>query len=244
MSSSEKGFTLIELLVVIAILAVLAVVVILTLNPAGLLQESRDANRLSDLGTINTALGLYVADGGTTLGSSSILYISIPDPSATSSLGDQCQGLTLPSITSTGYTYQCSQASTVKKTDGTGWIPVNFSNVSFGTPFSQIPTDPINQTSSNLYYAYSTNGSQYEITALPESSKQKQALGSKPMIPDYPNVIANGSNLTISPLYSPNGLVGYWPMEEGVGSSTSDQSGNGNTGTWNGTPTGGSYYAG
>jgi hypothetical protein len=58
--------------------------------------------------------------------------------------------------------------------------------------------------------------------------------------------MANGSNLTISPLYSTTGLVGYWPFEEGTGSSTADQSGSGNGGSWYGTPAGtnGTYYTG
>ena len=58
----RSGFTLIELLVVIAILAVLAVVVVLTLNPFALLQESRDANRLSDMATLNSAINISLAD--------------------------------------------------------------------------------------------------------------------------------------------------------------------------------------
>jgi hypothetical protein len=38
--------------------------------------------------------------------------------------------------------------------------------------------------------------------------------------------------------------VGYWPLNEGVGSTTIDASGNGNNGTWTGTPPSpnGTYY--
>jgi prepilin-type N-terminal cleavage/methylation domain-containing protein len=97
MSKRRPGFTLIELLVVIAILAVLAVVVILTLNPAGLLQESRDSNRLSDMATLNTSLSL-ADNSGESLGSANTVYVSVPDPVATSTAGDQCQGLGLPTL--------------------------------------------------------------------------------------------------------------------------------------------------
>ena len=55
----QKGFTLIELLIVIAIIAILAVVVVLTLNPAELLRQARDSNRISDFATIKSALALY-----------------------------------------------------------------------------------------------------------------------------------------------------------------------------------------
>lgn len=53
-----------------------------------------------------------------------------------------------------------------------------------------------------------------------------------------------GSSFTVSPLFNPSGLVGYWPMDEGSGSSTIDASGNGNTGTWNGSAggTNNTYY--
>lgn len=54
--------------------------------------------------------------------------------------------------------------------------------------------------------------------------------------------MAQGSNLTISPLWSPTGLVGYWPMDEGTGTTALDTSGSGNIGTWNGSTTNGSYY--
>src|SRR4030042_7056793 len=72
------GFTLIELVLVIGILAILAVVVVVVLNPAEWLRQSRDSNRLSDLQTINSALGYYLADGGTTFGTSTLVYVSIP----------------------------------------------------------------------------------------------------------------------------------------------------------------------
>lgn len=41
-----------------------------------------------------------------------------------------------------------------------------------------------------------------------------------------------------------SGLVGWWKFDEGYGSSTIDSSGNNNSGTWTGTPTGtiGTYY--
>src|SRR6202035_4968923 len=112
----RNAFTLIELLVVIAIIAILSVVVILVLNPGQLLQQSRDANRLSDLSITNTALGVFAAQGGISLGSSSVVYISVPDPSASSSAGDQCQGLNLPAAPS-GTTYFCGASSTYRNTN-------------------------------------------------------------------------------------------------------------------------------
>jgi len=58
----KKGFTLIELLVVIAIVAVLATAVVVILNPAQLVRQGRDANRISDLAAIHSALALYLSE--------------------------------------------------------------------------------------------------------------------------------------------------------------------------------------
>ena len=58
----KSAFTLIELLIVIAIVAILAVVVVLTLNPAQMLAQGRDSNRISDMSTLNTAVNLYTTD--------------------------------------------------------------------------------------------------------------------------------------------------------------------------------------
>lgn len=231
---SHEAFTLIELLVVIAIIAILAVVVVLTLNPGQLFLQARDSNRLSDLATIQSALGYYITDtavnGGGSLGAASTTYISIPDPTATSTAGDQCQGLGLPALAS-GFTYHCAASSTFRSVDGTGWIPVNFKNLSQGSVLGQLPVDVVNQTSTGLFYTYQTNGSQFEVTAIPESQKQKTALGQNPMIPLYPDVMAQGNNLSISALWNQSGLVGYWPMDEGTGTTALDMSGNGNGGT-------------
>ena len=225
----NKGFTLIELLVVIAIVAILMVTVVVTINPGQLLAQARDSNRLSDVNTIDTAINLSRVDS-IALGSSSITYISIPDMTATSTAGDQCQGLNLPPLPSP-YTYHCSASSTYRKVDGTGWIPINFTQMSSGAPFSQIPIDPINQTSSYLFYTYTTDGSTYEVTGILESQKYKTQFEVNPQNTLFPGVLEKGNNLALSELYNSNGLVGYWPLNEGTGTIAIDQSGNGNNGT-------------
>jgi len=63
----QTGFTLVELLVVVAIIAVLAGVVIVAINPAALLQKSRDATRLQDLENVHKAMSLALADAEITL---------------------------------------------------------------------------------------------------------------------------------------------------------------------------------
>ena len=59
----SKGFTLVELLVVITILAALAAAVVVVLNPMELLAQGRDAQRMSDLDTVQDALLILLAQG-------------------------------------------------------------------------------------------------------------------------------------------------------------------------------------
>jgi len=196
----------------------------MTLNPSELLKQARDSNRLSDLSTLNTALAAYSADvTGGFMGTSSVVYVSIPDTTST------CSNLGLPTLPS-GWSYNCVTSTSTKLSNGRGWIPVNFGNISFGSPLSSLPVDPTNTTSSGLYYTYASGGS-YILTAIPESVKQKAALASNPNISNYPGVIAMGNNLSLSPLYSNTGLVGYWNFDEGSGTVAKDGSGNGNNGT-------------
>ncbi len=225
----SSAFTLIELLLVIAIIAILSVVVVLSLNPAELLRRSRDSNRVSDLDTLTHAISLYQTDQGTSgtsgfMGTSSIIYVSLPDASST------CGSWNLPT-SPTGYTYQCSSPPTYRSITGTGWLPLNFQTITTGNPLGQLPIDPTNASSTGLYYTYTTNGSQFEITSLFESNQYKAQYAQNPSIPNYPEVNARGSSLTINPLWSTNGLVGYWNLDEGTGTTALDLSGNGNGGT-------------
>jgi len=239
-----QGFTLIELLVVIAIVAILAVVVVLTLNPVQLLAQSRDANRLSDLATINSAVNLYLTDqsgaSGFSLGNASSVYLSLPDTSSS------CANLGLPTTSPSGINYACVVSTSSRNTNSTGWLPVNFSLISAGSPLGSLPIDPTNQSSTGLYYTYYGNGTNFEATALFESGKNKTQYGQKPIAQGFPEVNTVGNSITINPLFNPSGLVGYWPMDEGTGSTAYDWSGFGNSATWLGTATGtfGNYGVG
>ena len=90
---SKKSFTLIELLIVIAILALLMSIIIITINPAELLKQARDSKRVSGLKSLNNALNIFQATKPTTsIGTANIVYISVPDSSAT------CANLGLPTL--------------------------------------------------------------------------------------------------------------------------------------------------
>ncbi len=171
----KKGFTLIELIIVIGIIALLATTVILVINPAKIFQEARDSQRIADFGQLNTAMGLYFAtvsvydlDGaGVCLGDWWGSITAIPAAS---------QPFANPALT------EASQALSVtpRATNGSGWIPVNFSLITSGSPLSALPMDPRNNSTGllsavngGLFYAYACDGvnNAYEFNTRMESSR-------------------------------------------------------------------------
>ncbi len=228
----RKGFTLIELLVVIAIIAILSVVVIFALNPVVLLEQGRDSSRMSDMAVLNNNINFASevgSGGGISLGSPDTVYISIPDPVATSTAGDQCQGLGLGTLPS-GWAYHCAASSTYHNVNGTGWVPINFTILPGGSPSGALPVDPVNQTSTFLYYTYVMNSSyQYQLYAhfeSPSYQAQESTEGTPGIDPETYKI---GTNVDIAPFAG--GMAGYWPFTEGNGATTGDLSGYGNTGT-------------
>jgi len=134
--------------------------------------------------------------------------------------------------------------------NGTGWIPVNLSLISSGSPLGNLPVDPTNNSSSKLYYTYTTNGTQYEATAAMESAKYSVG-GSNDVISNDGGTLASvyekGSKFGLEPMdYGDSSLMGLWTFDEGTNTVAYDYSGNNNTGTWSGTQAGtnGYYSAG
>ena len=227
------------MLVVLALVAILSVVVILTLNPAELIKQARDSNRLSDLSTINTSLNLFSSDViNGFMGTSTVVYVSIPSTIST------CSDLGLPTLP-TGYTYNCVTTQNLRNTDGSGWIPVNFQRISSNSPISQLPIDPTNTTTTRLYYTYTPGGS-WELNATVEASKNKLGGSGDLASKDggsSPSQYEIGNNLNLSPIETGDtSLVGYWNFEEGPNATSSDKSGYGNHGTWYGTSTESEHY--
>jgi len=153
---SKKGFTLIELLVVIAILAVLAVAVTLILNPAELVKQGRDATRLSDLAMVHSAIALYLADQ--------------LDPSF--SAVQRCTASGNPGGGS------CSTVTTSTVVTGNGWVNINFTSISSGSPLSRLPIDPVNSTDHFYGFQSDADKTTYELITAMESTRYANGGGS------------------------------------------------------------------
>ncbi len=221
----EESFTLIELLVVIGILAILTAAVIIILNPAEYLKQTRDVTRMNDLGSINQALNVLETQGVTNFGLANTVYVSIPDSTST------CANLGLPTLPS-NYSYHCVSTSTLQSVNGTGWIPVDFTQ-SPTLSFSNLPIDPINSTSTGDYYTYTTGGS-WDLTASFESYKYKLGGSGDKASTDggsYPDLYEVGSNKTLLPIdYGDSSLIWYFPLTEGSGTIVYNHSSIGGTG--------------
>lgn len=183
----EGGFTLLELLIVIAIIAILSIALVFMLNPAETLKKARDAQRISDLKSVKTALGIMLTststpslDGtfgtatpvvcltkgdGTSAGAlgAKIAYSAYPAPTSGVTATPGADAVSTGTFAAAGYA-AASQA-VAGKVDGTGWIPVNLKALTSGSPISSFPVDPVNTASaiasaSDLVYRYTCqNGS-------------------------------------------------------------------------------------
>ena len=120
------------------------------------------------------------------------IYVSLPDINST------CSNYSLP-VPPSGWSYRCSSTSTLTKTNGTGWIPVDFTKIP-GNTLSSLPIDPNNLSVSGQYYTFVTDGKKWELTSILESDKNKgvDKIGGKDG-GQYANILEIGSNLTLTP---------------------------------------------
>lgn len=152
-----KGFTLIELLIVIAILAILTTTVVLVLNPAQILAEARDSQRMTDLDSVRSAISLFLATATST----------------TLTAGPFAQGATATCWSLSG---TCG-ARDIYTVAGAGWVAVDLTKSSGGSPLAALPRDPSNNTTYHYAYAGNDTYKTFELNANLESTKYSPLEG-------------------------------------------------------------------
>ena len=151
----KKGFTLIELLIVIGILAILAVAAVLVLNPAEILRQARDSQRISDLSSVKSAIALYFS----TVTSTPTIAAAGPFSTGMTDCAWGTGGCTVRNITTV---------------DGNGWVPIDLRKTSGGSPLGSLPIDPSNSTTvSSTQYGFKgdTTALTFKLTTFLESVK-------------------------------------------------------------------------
>ncbi len=145
----KKGFTLVELLIVIGILAILTAAVVVILNPAELLKQARDAKRFSDLDSVKSAIALYLATvSDPVLGQTAYCMVGEVFDN-----GKNCTARTSTAI------------------NGVGWVGVNISEASGGSPLASLPFDPVNNATYRYAYDGDNTAATFELNCKLESTK-------------------------------------------------------------------------
>ncbi len=156
-------------------------------NSPELLAQGRDANRISDLATLKSAISLYSVDMPTpdfACTNKKTIYASAP--------------ITPPP----GWTAGAHMGS--RAVNGTGWIPIDFASVSSGSPLGKLPVDPSNNPKKHLVYLFACDPSNntYELDAVMESKKYGNGGSSDIVSTDGgndPNVYEVGTDLSLIP---------------------------------------------
>lgn len=163
MNLSKGGFTLIELLVAVAIISVGAIYVLAVFNPVEVLKKGRDNQRLEDIMEMKRAIEVYISSNkNPNLGPQNTIYATAAVESATTGSADKNVG----------------NIHLMERTDGYGWLPINFSSLSKGSPLPHLRFDPSGDYSVNsrYYYRYFTDGSYWELNAKLESSSNSEKM--------------------------------------------------------------------
>lgn len=182
----RRGFALIDVAVVTGVVALLGATAAFVLNPADLLKESRDVERISALGKMNAAMGLLFATSdwrparGVCAESAATstsplgealwkgLDMSVPVP--------RCYQHAPSSVARCEERYEAPISGAVsasRKNDGSGWVPMNLSRAAGGTLLAEWPIDP-KEDGMNFYsFVCRKNGDsvKWEFAAHMESAR-------------------------------------------------------------------------
>jgi len=171
----SKGFTLVELLIVITILAALAAAVVAVINPMELLAQGRDAQRMSDLDTVQDALLILLAQG---LVPSPDLCVGAITFGATTVDGCHPGGICMvnPGDGNGPFATQTCAIHAIRAVNGAGWVDVDLTDVRVGgSLITMLPVDPINNA--QFFYAYrATPAGTFKLAGRLESARYRTMM--------------------------------------------------------------------
>lgn len=191
--NQKKGFTLIELLIVIGILAILATAVVLYLNPAQILAESRDTQRMADLQSVISAISLTQNTDPTAKFCENVGDCGTGTPANVGPLttAGTCNPFSGGDCAVIGGS--TAVATTSRAVNGFGWIGFNFKGTqpNPNPSVSALPVDPVNAgcnvaspatgapaSGSSCYaFQYSSSGKTFELDTILESVKYAPKMG-------------------------------------------------------------------
>ena len=233
--ADESSLTLLELLIVMGLVGFIAASTVAVLNPMQMLAQARDSKRMQDLKSIESAINTVTAlNPAIFLGNASTVYASLPDDASST-----CGSWGLPTLPS-GWVYHCASKVALQQSDGTGWLPVNFSGTGI-VSLSPLPVDPVNTSSSGQFYTYVPRLASYELAGSFESQKYSLGGSYDQVSTDggsYPDLYEIGPTLSLLPVdYGSQGLVALLPLNEGSGTVAYDHSTYGGNGTWSSSST-------
>jgi type IV pilus assembly protein PilA len=148
LEGKAKGFTLLEILLVVAAIAILAGIVIVAINPAKQLGDTRNSQRKIDVNTILNAAYQYSIDTG---------YLPVTIASST------CASASTNEICKTGGT--CTSLTDLSVLTATGKYIVS------------IPTDPTGSTTNGSgYYIATSSASGGRLTVCAPSAERGETI--------------------------------------------------------------------
>ncbi len=179
-----------------------------------------DEIRIENIKVLNSKIEQSLQASTTqTIGKDYVIYISIPSEEK------DCKNLSLPSLPK-DWKYNCSNNENYRKTDGTGWLPVDISG-----SLDILPVDPINSDVTLNYYTYvasstiqkskKINGQRiiekidrdYNLTSLIDSSKYtKEVAREDNGVDDIRYELGTNRKIWADAL----GLIGYWRFDNNV----------------------------
>jgi hypothetical protein len=166
--SVKRQPAIIEASTIVTVLIVCVTAIIIVFKPGEFLSRARDAKRDTDIKTLGDVISLTIASNpSANIGSAKYIYISLP-----SSTAPLCDNPNLP-IPPSGFTYRCVTSSNVVKVDGTGWIPINFTDAEGKTPISTLPEDSLND--GEFFYQYVSAFGKFAVAGKIESVKYRDA---------------------------------------------------------------------